>query len=76
MKFTWMNGVYIRRLALDDLTERTIPYLERQEAEGGLPDSIRRPLEREPLAHVPLVRERLSHRVAQKRALKRASGDL
>ncbi len=44
-KLTWMNGVYIRNLSLDDLTQRTLPYLERPEAEGGLPDSVKRPLD-------------------------------
>ena len=44
-KLTWMNGVYIRQLPLDELTQRTIPYLERPESEGGLPDSIKRPLD-------------------------------
>src|SRR2546425_1108832 len=44
-KLMWMNGVYIRQLPLDELTRRTIPYLERPEAEGGLPDSIKRPLD-------------------------------
>ncbi len=46
-KLLWMNGVYIRKLSLDELLERTLPYLERPEAEGGLPDSISRPLDRE-----------------------------
>ena len=55
-----MNGVYIRRLALDDLTRRTIPYLERPEAEGGLPDSIQRPLDRDYTSRVlQLEQERL-----------------
>jgi len=44
-KLTWMNGVYIRQLPLDELTQRTIPYLERPEAQGGLPDIIKRPLD-------------------------------
>lgn len=43
-KLTWMNGVYIRQLPLAELTHRTIPYLERPETEGGLPDTIKRPL--------------------------------
>src|SRR5258708_26994124 len=41
-----MSGYYIRQLTLDDLVERAIPYMERSEAEGGLPDSIVRPLDR------------------------------
>ena len=44
-KLTWMNGLYIRNLSLDELTRRTLPYLERPEAEGGLPDNIQRPLD-------------------------------
>src|SRR6266436_5287405 len=44
-KLESMNGVYIRKLPLDELTRRTIPYMERPEAEGGLPDSIPRPLD-------------------------------
>nr|BBH88557.1 glutamate--tRNA ligase [Thermosporothrix sp. COM3] len=46
-KLLWMNGVYIRKLSLDELVDRTIPYMERPEAEGGLPDSVARPLDRE-----------------------------
>ncbi len=46
-KLLWMNGVYIRQLPLDELVTRAIPYMERPEAEGGLPDSIERPLDRE-----------------------------
>src|SRR5438105_4736137 len=38
-KLAWMNGVYIRKLPLDELTHRTLPYLERPEIEGVLPDS-------------------------------------
>jgi glutamyl-tRNA synthetase len=44
-KLTWMNGVYIRQLSLEDLTRRALPYLERPAAEGGLPDSVPRPLD-------------------------------
>lgn len=45
-RMLWMNGVYIRRLPLEDLTARTLPFLERPAAEGGLPDSVARPLDR------------------------------
>ncbi len=38
-KLDWMNGVYIRKLALDDLTQRALPFLEK-----GLPPSVKRPL--------------------------------
>ena len=44
-KLEWMNGVYIRKLPLDELTQRTSPYLERPESKGGLPDSVQRPLD-------------------------------
>ncbi|GCE16133.1 glutamate--tRNA ligase [Tengunoibacter tsumagoiensis] len=44
-KLAWMNGVYIRQLSLEEMTRRTIPYMERPAAEGGLPDSIQRPLD-------------------------------
>ncbi len=46
-KLQWMNGVYIRQLPLAELVERTLPYLERPAEEGGLPDSIQRPLDRD-----------------------------
>jgi glutamyl-tRNA synthetase len=46
-KLLWMNGFYIRQLPLDELVNRTLPYMERPEAEGGLPDSVQRPLDRE-----------------------------
>src|SRR5258708_35318775 len=59
-KLEWMNGVYIRKLPLDELTRRTIPYMERPEAEGGLPDSIPRPLEPEYTAReLQLEQERM-----------------
>jgi glutamyl-tRNA synthetase len=45
-RLLWLNGVYIRRLSLDDLTDRAAPFLERSEATGGLPDTIARPLDR------------------------------
>ncbi len=59
-KLTWMNGLYIRNLSLDELTRRTLPYLERPEAEGGLPDSVKRPLDPEYTKQVlTLEQERL-----------------
>src|SRR6266852_4094022 len=44
-KLAWMNGVYIRKLPLEEFTRRALPYMELPEAEGGLPDSIQRPLD-------------------------------
>jgi glutamyl-tRNA synthetase len=59
-KLTWMNGVYIRQLSPEELTRRTLPYLERPEAEGGLPDRIPRPLDFEYTRRVlQLEQERL-----------------
>ena len=59
-KLAWMNGVYIRKLSLDELTRRALPYMERPEAEGGLPASIQRPLDFDYTARVlSLEQERL-----------------
>lgn len=59
-KLLWMNGVYIRQLSLEELVRRALPYMERSEAEGGLPDSVQRPLDREYTARVlHLEHERL-----------------
>jgi glutamyl-tRNA synthetase len=44
-RLLWLNGVYIRRLSVDDLTERALPFMERPEAAGGLPDVVARPLD-------------------------------
>lgn len=44
-KLAWMNGVYIRKLPLTEMTRRALPYMERPAAQGGLPDSARRPLD-------------------------------
>ncbi|TET49837.1 MAG: glutamate--tRNA ligase, partial [Anaerolineales bacterium] len=50
-KLTWMNGVYIRELPVEELAERTAPFLE--QAPG-------RPLDRGLLRRiVPLIRERI-----------------
>jgi len=45
-RLLWLNGVYIRRLSLEGLTARALPFLERPAAAGGLPDSVARPLDR------------------------------
>jgi len=59
-KLLWMNGLYIRKLPLDELLARTLPYLERPEAEGGLADNIQRPLDCEYTKRVlQLEQERL-----------------
>jgi glutamyl-tRNA synthetase len=59
-KLEWMNGVYIRQLPLEEFTRLTIPYMERPEADGGLPDTISRPLDFDYTARVlSLEQERL-----------------
>jgi glutamyl-tRNA synthetase len=59
-KLEWMNGVYIRNLSLEEFTRLCIPYMERPEADGGLPDSIERPLQFEFTSRVlSLEQERL-----------------
>jgi glutamyl-tRNA synthetase len=45
-RLLWLNGVYIRHLSLDELTERALPFMERSETEGGLPAVVARPLDR------------------------------
>lgn len=46
-RLLWFNGYYIRQLTGDDLLARALPFLERPEAEGGLPDSVARPIDRD-----------------------------
>lgn len=59
-KLEWMNGVYIRNMSEDELIEMLLPFMERPEAEGGLPDSVVRPIDRVYLKKlIPLVHERL-----------------
>jgi len=54
-KLTWMNGVYIRELGLDELTDHLLPFLEEH-----LPADIARPIDRLYLQRiVPLVQERI-----------------
>jgi glutamyl-tRNA synthetase len=55
-KLKWMNGVYIRKLSTDELTELLMPFLDRD-----LPQSVKRPLSREYVKQiVPLIQERLT----------------
>lgn len=59
-RLLWFNGVYIRQLSPADLAERTLPFLERPHAEGGLPDDVARPLDRAYVERVVgLERERM-----------------
>jgi len=59
-KLEWMNGVYIRNMDQDQLMSELLPFMERPEAEGGLPDSVARPIDRDYMRSLlPLVHERL-----------------
>ena len=54
-KLSWMNGVYIRRLSLEDFTRRALPFLEK-----GLPSSVKRPLSIDYTRQImPLIQERV-----------------
>ena len=53
-KLDWMNGVYIRGLAVEDFARRALPFLEK-----GLPAEIKRPLDFQYVLKIaPLVQER------------------
>jgi len=59
-KLEWMNGVYIRNMDADQLISEILPFMERPETDGGLPDTVSRPIDREYLKRlIPLVQERL-----------------
>lgn len=53
-KLDWMNGVYIRGMAVDDFARHALPFLEK-----GLPPEIKRPLDIRYVSKIaPLVQER------------------
>ncbi len=53
-KLEWMNGVYLRRMDIEELARQSIPFLDK-----GLPESVRRPLDRAYVRRiVPLLQER------------------
>ncbi len=53
-KLNWMNGVYIRRLSLDDFIQRAFPFLD-----SGLPPEVKRPLSLDYIRRImPLIQER------------------
>ena len=54
-KLTWMNGVYIRDMPEDRLTDIVAEWLDE-----GLPAAVQRPVDRGVVRHVvPLIRERI-----------------
>ncbi len=53
-KLSWMNGVYIRSLSLEDFTRRALPFLDRD-----LPGVVKRPLSVDYASLImPLIQER------------------
>ncbi|MFC1938808.1 glutamate--tRNA ligase [Chloroflexota bacterium] len=53
-KLDWMNGVYIRSLAVEDFTQRVRPFLEK-----SLPPEVERPLNIDYVRQImPLIQER------------------
>ncbi len=54
-KLDWLNGMYIRTLPVEDLTDRLLPFMEKD-----LPAEIKRPLDINYVRQlVPLIRERI-----------------
>jgi glutamyl-tRNA synthetase len=59
-KLEWMNQQHIMQADEDALAEMMMPYLERSEEDGGLPDVVDRPVDRAIVsAMVPVLRERI-----------------
>ncbi|HEX8995771.1 MAG TPA: glutamate--tRNA ligase [Ktedonobacterales bacterium] len=56
-RLLWFNGYYIRQLSPEELTERVMPFMEREEALGGLPDSVARPIDRAYATRVLLLEQ-------------------
>jgi glutamyl-tRNA synthetase len=55
-KLDWMNGVYIRGLSVEELTNRVFPFMEKE-----LPQEVKRPLDINYVQQiVPLIRERIN----------------
>jgi len=53
-KLNWMNGVYIRKLSLEDFTQRALPFMDRD-----LPPEVERPLPIDYIRQImPLIQER------------------
>jgi glutamyl-tRNA synthetase len=53
-KLDWMNGVYLRKLSLEEFVQQALPFLDRD-----LPKSVGRPFERSYLSQVlSLIQER------------------
>lgn len=59
-KLEWMNQQHIIKADENVLADMMMPYLERAEEDGGLPDEVDRPVDRSVVkAMVPVLRERI-----------------
>ena len=59
-KLEWMNQQHIMKADEDVLADLMMPYLERAEEDGGLPEEVDRPIDRGVVkAMVPVLRERI-----------------
>ena len=59
-KLEWMNQQHIMQADEDALADMMMPYLERTEEDGGLPEEVERPIDRGVVrAMVPVLRERI-----------------
>jgi glutamyl-tRNA synthetase len=59
-KLDWMNAQYMQQMPVPELAKLIAEWLEKPEDDGGLPDTVKRPLDLEYTGHiVPLIRERV-----------------
>ena len=55
-KLDWMNGVFIRKLSCEDLSQKIMPFLE-----SGLPEEVKRPISQQYVGRIaPLIQERIN----------------
>ncbi len=68
-RLLWFNGMYIRLFTPAELTERTLPFLERSHGQGGLPDTVPRPLDRDYVERVLRLEQERMKTLAEAPAL-------
>jgi len=59
-KLRWMNGVYIRRLSVEELTEKALPFFEKH-----LPAQVIRPLDRDYVYQVVSLEQERARTLAE-----------
>jgi glutamyl-tRNA synthetase len=59
-KLRWMNGVYIRRLSVEELTEKALPFFEKH-----LPAQVTRPLDRDYVYQVVSLEQERARTMAE-----------